>query len=122
MGTPASDRNLIDFSMNAGVVMRDPFTYRTDDTVGLGMGFTHVSSRAAALDLDVSRYTGAFSPARSTETYVEMTYQYQVKPWWQVQPDVQYVFNPGGGLANPNAPAERVENELVLGVRTTILF
>ena len=49
-------------------------------------------------------------------------YQYQVAPWWQIQPDIQYVFNPGGGIANPNAPSQRVGNELVLGLRTNILF
>ena len=53
---------------------------------------------------------------------MEATYQYQVTPWWQVQPDFQYVFNPGGGIANPNAPMHRVQDEAVLGVRTIILF
>jgi porin len=122
MGTPLDARNLIDFSMNAGLVFRDPFTYRTDDTFGLGMGYTHVSGRAAALDRDYFVYTGAFSPARRSETYIEATYQYQVTPWWQVQPDFQYVFNPGAGIANPNGLPERVKNEAVLGLRTTILF
>jgi porin len=59
---------------------------------------------------------------RHTETYVETTYQYQLRPWWQLQPDVQYVFNPGGGIVNPNQPNRRVGNELVLGLRTNILF
>jgi porin len=122
MGTPEGSRNLIDFSMNAGLVFHDPFTYRTDDTLGIGMGTTHVSSRAAALDHDVFLYTGAFSPARRSETYIEATYQYEVTPWWQVQPDFQYVFNAGAGVANPNRQPERVGNEAVLGVRTTILF
>jgi porin len=122
MGTPESSRNLIDFSMNAGLVMRDPFTYRTADTFGLGMGIAHVSGRAAALDRDNFAYTGAFSPVRHSETFIEATYQYQVKPWWQVQPDFQYLFNAGGGVANPNGLPERVGNEAVLGVRTTILF
>ncbi len=53
---------------------------------------------------------------------MEVTYQYQVAPWWQIQPDLQYVFTPGGGIANPNAPIQRVGNELVLGLRTNILF
>jgi porin len=122
MGTPEGSRNLIDFSMNAGLVFRDPFTYRTDDSFGIGMGTTHVTSRAAALDRDVFLYTGAFNPARRSETYIEATYQYEVTPWWQVQPDFQYVFNAGGGIANPNGQPERVGNEAVLGVRTTILF
>ena len=35
---------------------------------------------------------------------------------------MQYVFNPGGGVANPNNPAQRVGDEFVLGLRTNILF
>jgi porin len=53
---------------------------------------------------------------------VEATYQYEVTPWLQLQPDVQYVFNPGGGLANPSNPTQRIRNELVLGARTNISF
>jgi len=122
MGTPQSDRNLIDISMNIGMVFRDPFTYRTDDTFGLGLGYAHVSSRAAALDRDTFAYTGLFTPVRGSETFIEATYQYQVTPWWQVQPDLQYVFNPGAGVANPNGLPQRIKDEAVLGVRTTILF
>jgi porin len=122
MGTPESNRNLIDFSMNFGLVMKQPLQYRNDDTFGIGMGYAHVSGRAAALDRDTAAFTGAFSPARGGETYVEATYEYQVRPWWQLQPDIQYVFNPGAGIANPNSPTQRVGDELVLGIRTNILF
>jgi porin len=122
MGTPLADRNLIDFSLNAGVTMKDPFTYRTDDTFGLGMGYTHVSSRVSAYDRDVAVLTGTFNPARGSEAFVEATYQYQVTPWLQLQPDIQYVFNPGGGLADPNDPNTRIKDELVVGARTNILF
>ena len=75
-----------------------------------------------ALDKATAFYTGTYVPTRGSETFVEVTYQYQVTPWWQLQPDFQYVFNPGGGIANPNAPTQRVGNELVLGLRTNILF
>lgn len=122
MGTPLADRNLIDFSLNAGLVLHDPFTYRTTDTFGLGMGYTHVSSRVAAADRDIAIATGTFNPSRTSEAYIEATYQYQVTPWLQLQPDIQYVFNPGGGVANPSDPNVRVKDELVIGARTNILF
>ncbi len=122
MGTPLDDRNLIDFSMNAGIVLHDPFTYRTDDSVGLGMGYTHVSGQVAAYDRDLALATHSFVPPQTGEAYVEATYQYEVTPWLQLQPDVQYVFNPGGGLANPSNPTQRIRNELVVGARTNILF
>ena len=121
MGTPLGDRNLIDFSLNAGIVMHEPILRRDDDTFGIGMGYAHVSRRAAALDADTALYTGAFTPIRGGETYVEATYQYQVTPWMNVQPDFQYIINPGAGIASP-AGTQRVKDEAVLGMRTTILF
>jgi porin len=45
-----------------------------------------------------------------------------VTPWFQLQPDFQYIFNPGGGVANPNSPGQRVGDEAVLGLRANISF
>lgn len=114
MGTPLQDRNLIDFSMNAGFTFHEPILHRDDDTFGIGMGYTKVSDRAADLDRDSGL------PARTSETYVEVTYQYEVTPWWQLQPDFQYVFNPGGGITDD--AGQRVKNEAVLGLRMNISF
>ena len=121
MGTPQPDRNLVDFALNLGVTVHEPLPGRNDDTFGVGLGYAHVTSRVADLDRDIARVTGAFTPIQSGETFVEITYQFQVTPWWQVQPDFQYVFNPGGGVAN-RAGTAKVGNEAVLGVRTNILF
>ena len=122
MASPLSDRNLIDRSINAGVVLHCPFAYRTADTIGFGVGYAHVSSHAAGLNQDTTTYTGAYSPTRTSETFAELTYQYQVKPWLQIQPDLQYVVNPGGGIENQSHPGTRIKNELVLGLRTNISF
>jgi porin len=121
MGTPWVDRNLIDFSLNAGFTFREPFLHRDDDSFGVGMGFAKVSGQASAFDRDSNFYNMTASPVRSNETFVEVTYQYAVAPWWQVQPDFQYIFNPGAGVANPNT-GQRIPNEAVLGVRTNIAF
>ena len=56
------------------------------------------------------------------KTFVELTYQYQLTPWCQLQPDFQYVFNPGGGIPNPASPGSRVKDEAVIGIRANILF
>jgi porin len=123
MYTPLEDRNLITWSLNAGLTMHEPFFGRDDDTAGLGMGVARVSSGGRGLDGDTALYSpGVYSPVRSTETYLEATYQYQVMPWWQIQPDIQYVFNPGGGIVNPNNPNQEIKNEWVIGVRTNITF
>jgi porin len=121
MGTPEIDRNPVVFSANLGVTMHEPILHRDDDTVGVGMGYAKVGSRLAGLDRDTAFFTGSLTPVRSSETFVEVTYQYQWTPWLQVQPDLQYIFNPGGGLANA-AGTGKIGDEAVFGVRTNILF
>jgi porin len=127
MGTPQADRNFLSFSANLGVTYHDPMANRPDDTLAVGMGYAKVSSYVTAADQDAAAVAqaaapGTYSPARHDETYVEATYQYQMRPWWQLQPDFQYVFSPGGGIANPDQPTQRVKNEAVFGVRTNVLF
>jgi porin len=123
MGTPLDDRNLVDFSVNAGLAFHEPFYHRDDDTFGAGVGYAQVSSAAAALDRATGYYSGTYYPVRSGETYIELTYQYQLTPWCQLQPDFQYVFNPGGGVPNPNSTSgARVHDEAVLGMRVNITF
>jgi porin len=122
MGTPQDDRNLIDFSLNLGLTLHDPIPQRDDDSLGIGMGLAKVSNRASDADRDVGAFTGSYFPVRSTETFVEVTYQYQFTPWCQLQPDFQYVFNPGAGILNPTSPGSRIKNEAVIGMRIIILF
>ncbi len=122
MGAPQADRNLITFSLNAGVTLHEPIRHRDNDTLGFGMGFTKVSGSASALDQATATFNNSFVPRRTSETFLEVTYQYEVAPWWQLQPDIQYVFNPGGGVENPNDLGTTVKNELIFGLRTNILF
>ena len=63
-----------------------------------------------------------FVPVRSAETVLELSYQAQLAPWLAVQPDFQYVFRPGGGIADPNQPTRRLGDAAILGVRTAITF
>lgn len=122
MYTPLKDRNLIDFSANVGLTMHEPFLHRDDDTFGIGLGYAHVSHQAAGLDQDTSVFTGTYTPVRTSETFLEATYQYAITPWWQLQADIQYVFHPGAGVLNQYNGVDPVKNELVIGLRTNIAF
>ncbi len=115
MGTP-DDRNQIDFSVDAGLNLKAPFSGRDNDTAGIGFGLADISGSAAALDRD----SGSF--VRSQEIFLEATYQAQVTPWWVVQPDFQFTIRPGAGIANPNDPTRLIGDEAVFGLRTTITF
>ncbi|HEV3106284.1 MAG TPA: carbohydrate porin, partial [Trinickia sp.] len=121
MGAP-SNRNQLDFNVDAGVVLKAPFKGRDNDSVGLAVGYAHVSSNASALDRDTARLTTPGFPVRSAETVIEATYQYQVAPWWLVQADFQYFFRPGGGIPNPAEGGARIGNEAVAGLRTVVTF
>ena len=115
-------QNLIDFSINGGVTMKAPLPGRDADTVGIGFGLANVSSRAVALGRDTAFFSGLYVPARGAETFIEVTYQIQLAPWLQVQPDFQYVWMPGGGVTNPSNPTRRIGNEAVFGIRTNVTF
>jgi porin len=121
MGAPG-DRNLINLGVNAGVTLKAPIEGRDDDTAGIGFGIARVSGGARAFDSATAFFSGTPFPVRTAETFIEVTYQYQVAPWWQVQPDFQYVFNPGGGIPNPNNPTQRIANEAIFGMRNVITF
>jgi len=121
MGAP-DERNLIDFNLNAGVVMKAPFKGRDNDSVGLALSYANISSSVSALDRDIATYQTPGYPVRSAETVVEATYQYQVAPWWLLQGELQYIFHPGGGIPNPNNNGARIGNEAVTGVHTVVTF
>lgn len=121
MGAPG-DRNLISFSVNAGVNLKAPLPGRDNDTFGIGFGVAKVSGGAAGFDRDAALLQGGFYPIRSTETFVELTYQAQLAPWLLVQPDFQFIHRPGGGIADPNTPTQHLRDEAVLGLRSTITF
>ena len=115
------DRNEVDVFLDGGITYRGAFG-RDNDTVGLGVGWARIGDTARADDAALAAVSPGGFPIRSSETVVELTYQAQLAPWWIVQPDVQYVFNPGGGVPNPGRPAKRVGDAPVLGLRTTVTF
>jgi porin len=123
MFTTLQDRNLISFSVNGGLTLHDPLPGRDNDVFGLGFGVARVSSGAANYDRELQVFQpSVYTPVRGAETFLEATYQAQVLPSVQIQPDLQYIINPGAGIANPNAPNQKISNEWVIGLRTNLTF
>ena len=121
MGAP-NDRNLVNFGLNVGVVLKAPLPGRDNDAFGIAYGLTTISPNAILLAEQRQLFTDAYQPVPSSESFVELTYQVQIAPWWQVQPDFQYVFLPGGGIADPNDAGQRIGNAAIFGVRTNVTF
>ena len=63
MIAPQQDRNLINFSVNAGLTIHEPLPGRGSDTFGFGMGFARVSNSATGFDQDTALFNpGIYSP------------------------------------------------------------
>jgi porin len=106
-GAPA-ERNLVTFYADGGVSLLAPFPGRNDDILAIGAACSKVSEHASRLN------QAAGGQPLSTESIIEVTYNLQVAPWWQLQPDFQYYLKPSAGIHAANAA--------VLGLRTTITF
>ncbi len=121
MGAPG-DRNLINFYVDGGVTYKGLVPGRDSDTAGLGVAVARIGDTAAQLDADTRFAAGGSYPIRRHETVLELTYQAQIAPWWQVQPSAQYVFNLNGGVPNPKNPTKRLGDAAVFGLRTNVTF
>jgi len=98
IGTANDDINPIARYQGLGLVYTGALPGRDADRLGLAIGrIENGEDYRRALGLD------------ARETHMEFTYRAQILPWLAVQPDIQYVVNPGTDSA--------LENALVLGVR-----
>jgi porin len=120
---PQGDRNFVTFGINGGLALHDPLPGRKDDTFGLGFGYVRIGGSAIGFSEDAAAFNpGVYTPKLSDETVLEATYQFQATPWAQIQPDLQYVHNIGGGIVDPQNPARKVGDALVGGLRVNVTF
>jgi porin len=115
VGSPA-DRNQVDAYFDTGIVFTGMLPRRPNDVFGIGFAYTGISADASAFDRD-----SGLSVIRNHEVVLEISYTAQLIPGWTLQPDFEYIRNPGGHLADDTG-TQAIENATVLGVRTTISF
>jgi porin len=109
IGAP-SDRNLVDFYFDGGVTFSGMFRHRPNDALSVGFAYTGISDQVHASDVDFGEPV-----ARNYEALIEVCYTFEIRSGWTLQPDFQYIWNPGGNIAG-------IENATVLGARTSISF
>jgi porin len=120
-GSP-SDRSHIDLWADGGIVFSGLVPGRPHDKFGLSFIYAKIGDALRGADRDALAYGGGFMPTRSYEASVELTYAAQIVPGWVVQPDLQYVFRPAGGVENPYRPGTIIKSGLILGLRSTITY
>jgi porin len=118
-GVP-NDRNLISFYADGGLLYKGLVPGRPDDNVGIAAAYARVGDNARGLDADTRLFGNFFFPVRSGETMIEMMYQAQLAKWWTLQPELQYIIRPGGGVLNPNDSLR--PDAWVIGVRSVLNF
>jgi porin len=59
-----------------------------------------------------------------SEVMITTGYQYEIRPGWSLQPNVQYIVRPGGGATSPSSstPGLVMKDGAVLGLRTVVKF
>ena len=115
------DRNLTDLFVDGGLNWMGPIPDRSQDSAGLAVTYARLGGSERQHGQEVLFYTGSGMPYSPGETVVEATYRAQLAPWLQLQPDVQFVINPGAGI--PTAlSAVPLKNDLIFGARITISF
>ena len=122
MGAPG-DRNLINFSVNAGVTLKAPLPDRDDDTFGVGFGFAKVSGGAGRAG---PGYRLLQRRLRSSALVRDLHRSHLPDPGQRPGGASSRTFStsshPGGGIVNPNDPSQSVGNEAVFGLRSIVTF
>lgn len=105
----ASDRfNPIAQNLSGGLVYAGPIAARPEDQVGIAFSRARFGPPyRAAMD-------AAGTPSTGSELAIEASYRAVLTSWLSVQPDLQYIVNPGG---DPG-----LRDALVIGVRTQVGF
>ncbi len=85
---PTSEINPIPFFFSTGLVYQGLFSGRDEDTTSFGLAYGNFSRDLAGRDF---------------EMVMEITHNFVITPWLNVQPDFQYIVHPGGDDDIPNA-------------------
>jgi porin len=114
-------RNHENVYIEGGINWKGLIPSRSNDMVGLAITHARTSNALRRLGAETATLTGMPNNIRQHETVIEVTYLYQIAPWWSLQPDLQGVFNPGAALASSLQIPPR-QDSLAVGVRTQIDF
>ena len=85
-GNTQSCVNAIDWHTGGGIAWQGLFSARPGDTAGFSPQYVHISSQAGLPD--------------SYELAIETFYRLRVTDRVEIQPDLQYIVNPGGQFPN----------------------
>lgn len=116
------NRNLNDLYIDGGLIFAKMNPSRPNDAFGASFLYAHMSHTARGFDADVLLYTGVPVPLHQYELSLEFSYSAFIAPGWTVQPNLQFVFNPGGKVSLPIDPIRPIPNATLVGLRSMLRF
>ncbi|MCA9103942.1 MAG: carbohydrate porin [Pirellulaceae bacterium] len=96
-GWAPQNRNEVRDYFGAGLLYRGPIDGRDEDLLGCGLAHTKFSN---ILERDSDQ---------TYESAIELFYRAQLRPWAAIQPDLQFISNPGGNLRDSLTAGLRFE-------------
>ncbi|WP_239029865.1 carbohydrate porin [Novacetimonas pomaceti] len=111
--TADTDRNQIVYAADAGFTLKGPFG-RAGDMAGFGAGLGAASPYLAQAD------RRSDLPMQGTEYHLELTYQIPITPWFMLQPDIQGIISPSGGVLDNKG--QHVHDEAIFGLHSNVTF
>jgi porin len=110
-----SDRNLVNFEIDGGIVFAGMIPKRPDDVFGASVIYSRFSNSVRAFDQEQINLGNLTTPPRDYEANLEFTYAARIVKGWIVQPVYTIIWHPSGtGIRYPDAQ--------VAGVRSIIRF
>jgi porin len=102
------DRNALQYEFTTGARYTGLIPGRDEDKVGFGLIYSDNGIAFSQANVNQG------GPGLGGETTLELDYQYNPVPWLSIQPDAQYILDPGGNSHR--------DDILVLGLRTIVRF
>lgn len=104
-GIAPSNRNDMPGYFGVGLHYLGPFNKRNKDILGIAFSSGNFANRLSGVGDDYGKLIGR-------ESVLEGFYRAQLTPWLYIQPDVQFIKNPGG----------MYKNSVAIGLRTVVTF
>ncbi|MBV9674093.1 MAG: carbohydrate porin [Verrucomicrobia bacterium] len=108
LGLIPEDFGFVSHYVEGGLNLNGLIPDRNDDIFGIGVTHSGISHRASAASAHVG------GPSYGSETVIEVTYSAKINAWLRLQPDFQYIVNPGA--------TSELQNAIVLGLRLNATF
>jgi porin len=107
--TATTDRQIA-----AGFWYTGPFESRPNDAIAFAVGTTHQNQRITQVAMLQNALGLGPVPVKDSEYVFELDYTFVPVPGFQIRPNLQYIYSPGGSVINKDV--------WVVGLKTVISF